>query len=383
MTKATKHRGVDPTLQQIDEQLYVSVQHIDILTAIAPTNYLDQKKQFFESNFSKAPQFTYNQNNIALFEKKRQLFNLPIEQLNNKALYTLYSEVIQSYVDKLDQFQHIGSPEFLYDSLRYYGEPANSELKNAHYLLHVTSDLEKTETDTVSIEEIQHFFENFAQANHYPLKLEIVDSMIANALVSGDVVKINRKAKINRQQLKALAHHELGVHLATSLNAKAQPLKILALGSPVNTTSQEGLAMLCEYLAGFMSLDRLRMLALRVVSVDSMIKEKDFRRTFSMLVEEFKLSEEKAFAMCSRVYRGGGFTKDYLYLKGFKQIITAYNSKTNINNLLCGKISMEQLPLINKLVDQGVFIAPNFISPAIRRPMETDPVLKFVVDSLK
>lgn len=383
MTKATKHRGVDPTLHLIDEQLYSSVQHIDILTAIAPTNYLEQKSRFFESNFNKAPQFTYQENNIPLFEKKRQLFNLPIEKLDNKYLYKLYSEVIQSYVDKLDQFQHIGSPEFLYDSLRYYGEPSSNEIKNAHYLLHVTSDLDKSSADMVTIEEIVHYFENFAQANHYPLKLEVVDSMIANALVSSDIVKINRKAKINRQQLKALAHHELGVHLATSLNAKAQPIKILALGSPVNTTSQEGLAMLCEYLAGFMSLDRLRMLALRVVAVESLIKEKDFRRTFTMLIEEFKLAEDKAFAMCSRVYRGGGFTKDYLYLKGFKQIITAYNNKTNINNLLSGKVSMEQLPIINKLVEQGVLNSPKFISPAIRRPMEIDPVLQFVVSSLK
>ncbi|QBG36562.1 flavohemoglobin expression-modulating QEGLA motif protein [Litorilituus sediminis] len=378
-----KLKNISTELSTIDDTLYQCVANIDILDAIAPKNYQSEKALFFEKKCSANPNFAYKENNIALFEKKRALFNIPIEKIRNKQLYRLYSEVIQAYIDKLDQFRHIGHPEFLYDSLRYYGEPSQGELKNASYLLHITAGYQGVSSEHVAIEDIQRYFENFADANQYPLNLTIEKGMIANALVSGEQVKISDNAKLSNIQLKALAHHELGVHLASTLNAQAQPLKILRLGSPVNTTTQEGLAMLCEYLAGFMTFERLRTLALRVIAVNSMITEKDFKRTFNLLIEEHHAEANQAFAICARAYRGGGFTKDYLYLKGFQQVLAAYQSKVNIKNLLCGKVSLEQLSLVDNLIGQGYFIAPKFISPAIRRPSTTDPVLKFIVSAIK
>lgn len=378
-----KVKNISPELRHIDEELYSCVANIDILVAIAPTNYQEEKITFFKNNFNTNPKFNYKVNDIPLFEKKRTLFNIPIERIKNKQLTKLYTEIIQAYIDKLDQFRHIGSPEFLYDSLRYYGEPSQRELKNASYLLHVTQDYKEVNGELVSIDDIKRYFENFADANQYPLELFIETGMMANALVSGSHVKISDKAKLTNIQLKALAHHELGVHLVTTLNAQAQPLKALQLGSPVNTTAQEGLAMLCEYLAGFMTLERLRTLALRVVAVNSMIAEKDFKRTFNLLMDEHQVEANKAFTICARVYRGGGFTKDYLYLKGFQQVLEAYKNKKNISNLLCGKVSLEQLPLISELVEQGYFITPKFISPAIRRPSARDPVLKFITSAIK
>jgi len=85
--------------------------------------------------------------------------------------------------------------------------------------------------------------------------------MLANALVSGSRVKINSAAHITTDELEALAHHEMGVHLLTTLT-----LKVLSLGCPANTNTQEGLAILCEYLSGHFSIKRLRTLALRVLA---------------------------------------------------------------------------------------------------------------------
>ena len=76
----------------------------------------------------------------------------------------------------------------------------------------------------------------------------------------------------------ALAHHEIGVHLVTTLNGRAQPLKVLSIGCPLNTMTQEGMTILAEYLAGCLTIKRLKILALRVLAVDSMLKEKDFRQ---------------------------------------------------------------------------------------------------------
>ncbi|TBH79399.1 DUF1704 domain-containing protein, partial [Escherichia coli] len=125
----------------------------------------------------------------------------------------------------------------------------------------------------------------------------INNSMIANALVSGTKVKINASASITTKEMHALAHHELGVHLLTTLNGRAQPLKLLSLGCPVNTTTQEGLAILCEFLSGHFSLKRLRSLALQVIAVESMIKDRDFRNTFLLLKEQYKTDDMTAFTI--------------------------------------------------------------------------------------
>jgi uncharacterized protein (TIGR02421 family) len=207
--------------------------------------------------------------------------------------------------------------------------------------------------------------------------------MIANALVSGTTVKINTQAKVNSVDMKALAHHELGVHLATTLNGRQQPLKILSLGCPANTKTQEGLAILSEFMAGCLTVGRLRNLALRVMAVRSMIREKSFRATFIMLKEEYNASNEQAFTITARVYRGGGFTKDYVYLRGFHEMLNAYEHSESFNNLLCGKTAIEYLPVVNKLVDKGYLISPKFITPAFAKPQITDKIQAFIAHAIK
>ena len=78
------------------------------------------------------------------------------------------------------------------------------------------------------------------------------------------------------------------------------------------------MAVLSEYLSGNITMKRLRELALRVVAIDTMCNGADFKSCFSMLTEKFKADIHFAFNLCVRVYRGGGFTKDYLYLNFHK-----------------------------------------------------------------
>jgi len=269
---------------EIDTLLHASVNDIDILSAVAPSNYKEAKQAFFACHFSENPIFIYKARDFNAFYRKRALYALPIEKLKDPDLEQLYSDVVESYVDKLDQFHSIGTPDFIYDCLRYYGEPSKKDIANARFVLHLPQEQEEA-IPTVDADGIAKALDAFAKTHGYRYSLTIVDTMIANALVSGHVVKVNRSAKINATELSALAHHELGVHLVTTLNAREQPLKVLSLGSPVNTTTQEGIAILCEYLSGNLTVNRLKVLALRVLAVQSLLIEKDFRKTFLMLKE--------------------------------------------------------------------------------------------------
>lgn len=370
--------AISDQLLAIDENLTQLVADIDILSSVNPLNYAQERERFIKNKYSQEPNFQYSITNVDTHSAKRRLYELPLENIQDTQLQRLYADVIQSYADKLDQVNTIGTQEFLYNSLRYYGEPSAKDIANAHFILHLPTEEEKEpQHDSRAI---ARFMQNFAQRNGYACEIQVLDGMLANALVSGSRVKINHAAYITTDELEALAHHEMGVHLLTTLNGRQQPLKVLSLGCPANTNTQEGLAILCEYLSGHFSIKRLRTLALRVLAVESMIKDRDFRHTFMLLKEQYKASDLQAFTTTARVYRGGGLTKDYLYLRGFREVLNAYDKLgDDFSLLLCGKTELKYFELIRSLVSKEIFTQPKFISPALSKPMQTNPDRKSVV----
>ncbi len=383
MVNSSNPLAADAELQQFDAELYALVGNIQILNAVSPLNYGEQKQRFLDSNYIDEPEFIYKTNTIDAFSMKRQLFNLPIESIQDPDLHALYLAVINSYVDKIDQFKSVGSPDFLYNSLRYYGEPTVKDIRNAQFILHLPENQENPSEAMLGAQHIHVLLEDFAKKEDYTYTLKIEPSMIANALVSGSVVKINSSACITQTEAMALAHHELGVHLVTTLNARSQPLKVLSLGCPVNTLTQEGMAILSEYLAGCMTIQRLKILALRVLAVESMIKEKRFRNTFLLLKEQYHVDDQQAFTITARAYRGGGFTKDCLYLKGFHQVLNAYEQSADFLHLLVGKTSLDFLPTISRLIEKQLLLPPQKITPAFANPVSNDAIKQFVTHAIK
>ncbi len=373
---------VDPLFTAIDQQLHSLVRNINILEAVTPLNYAQQKTLFFEQHYSAVPSFVYRENSISPFALKRSLFNLPLEKIQDADLQQLYLSVIDSYVDKIDQFKSIGSDEFLYDSMRYYGEPSEKDIRNAQFILHLPEQPGDAD-EMLDAFAIRDILTAMVDKENYTWEMQFDDTMIAKALVSGTRVRLNSKAKASTTDALALAHHELGVHLVTSLNGNKQPLRILSLGCPMNTMTQEGLAILSEYLSGNLTLQRLKVLALRVIAVKSMVEDKDFRSTFLILKEKYHVDDELAYTITARVYRGGGYTKDYLYLKGFSLVLNAYEQEKNFNNLLAGKTSLEFLPLITRLIDKQLLVAPHFITPAFKEPKVNSAVESFITHAIK
>jgi len=154
-----------------------------------------------------------------------------------------------------------------------------------------------------------------------------------------------------------LANHEIGVHLVTTFNAKKQPLKIYEFGTPFNVESQEGLAVFSEYYSGSLTLTRLRELALRVILADRVVKDYSFSSSFDLLLTTYGLDRDTAFKMVTRLYRGGGFTKDRLYLSGLYQLLT-YGNDLPLDWLLAGKTSLAYVDLIQEIGNDIPIIKP-------------------------
>jgi uncharacterized protein (TIGR02421 family) len=375
--------AIDANILKVDEKLSSLIGKIEILNAIKPLNYLEQKQLFFEGRFSQSPIFTYKNEKIDSFLLRRELYNLPLETLGDEDLYQLYQEVVASYVDKVDQFNTIGTPDFMYHSLRYYGEPNEKDLRNAQFILHLPDNNPESDTGLLDASEIMRVLDEMVVREGYSCEMVFDDNMIANALVSGTRISINSRAKLAAIDTAGLAHHELGVHLVTSLNGREQPLRVLSDGLPLNTTTQEGLAILSEYLSGNLTVRRLKILALRVIAVKSLIVDKNFRTTFLLLKENYNTADEIAFNITARVYRGGGYTKDYLYLNGLSAILNAYENEPDFMNLLVGKTSLSHLPLITRLIDKQYFSPPKYITPAFREPVMNSEVDAFIVQALR
>jgi hypothetical protein len=107
----------------------------------------------------------------------------------------------------------------------------------------------------------------------------------------------------------------------------------------------------------------------------------DFVKTYHALMNEFELDKDFAFTLTTRVYRGGGFTKDYLYLKGFRDIINL--AKVNsIDNLLIGKTGLLDFEITNEIVARGMISKPLPLFDLAYNP-SGDAVLDFVIDSIK
>ncbi len=156
----------------------------------------------------------------------------------------------------------------------------------------------------------------------------------------------------------ALLQHEVGTHLVTYYNGAAQPLRLLQVGLAGYDALQEGLAVLSEYLVGGLSEGRMRTLAARVIAIDQMIRGATFPSVFQQLVDEFGFEPRTAYTITLRVFRGGGLTKDALYLRGLVEILQYLGAGGDLEPLLIGKIAVEHVPVVRELLLSGVLRPP-------------------------
>ncbi|MDA8597174.1 flavohemoglobin expression-modulating QEGLA motif protein [Candidatus Pacebacteria bacterium] len=146
---------------------------------------------------------------------------------------------------------------------------------------------------------------------------------------------LNRKKKLTKTSLSALAAHEIGVHALRSHNGKEQPLQLLHLGLDNYLRGEEGLAsykqQLIEGADEYYGFDKYLAASL-AAGLDGTAR--DFRSVFEIMQDyylvilpqtEAVLNHARATAWntCVRIFRGSDgqgagciYTKDINYLEG-------------------------------------------------------------------
>lgn len=374
--------AIEPAVLDIDATLFRLAQKVDTLKYVNPTNLVAERKRFFSAPSRYKPNFRYRQLPIDANEFKYKLYRLPIDNISDPALKQMYSDIVNKLGEQVDLLTSVGQEGFVYNSLRYHGRPDTHAINNAKFLLYA-KEIAEVAGEQYDAKTATELMKRQAEQWDMQCKVSLSSSIVARAMVSSmpPQLTVNSHATFSHAEVQRLIQHELGVHMATTLNAKQQPLKVLRLGLPGATYTQEGLAILAELKAGFMAHSRLNTLACRVLAVESMLKEQDFYLTHNYLVDEVGMEPGDAFVTTARVYRGGGFTKDHLYLSGFLQMLQLSSSR-GLTNLLVGKTSVQYLDLLDELVQRNWLIAPKFnVTPTAN--LEDNPSLNYLIESLR
>ncbi len=375
------------SLFEIDQNLDRLIRDIDLLNYLNPLNIEQEKKRFFTSKFTEDPVFKYRKIKFNPFQLQRQFFSQRLEDIKDEDIRKLYHDTIYEYSGLVQCIATVGQDKkFFYNSLRVFGTPKERDVKNAKFILHFHKEEDAEEmVPRYNADQAQAFFQAFGDKYGFNFKIKQTNSITAAAMALNAsrtlVLKKNRKYSDN--DLKILANHEIGVHMLTTFNAEIQPLRIFSHGFSSNNLTQDGLAVFSEYMSDSLSLKRMKELAYRVLAADSLIKGYSFSDTFDLLYSQYKLDKETAWSITLRAHRGGGFTKDYLYLSGLKRTYDYYSSGKDMSLLLTGKVSMDDERLIMKLQKMGLAEKNKFYTDSFHENRNSNEKLVFMLSNLK
>lgn len=379
--------SANKTLLEIDTYLDKLVKKIELLTYVNPINIESEKERFFSSKYLSEPDFIYPNIDFDKFKLHKELFSLPIEKIDDERIKNLYEDIIYFYSGLIQSIETIGiGKKFYYNSLHSFGTPTEMDVDNAKFILHFEENLAAEHFQPkYSALETEQFFKDYSKRYDFTYSIKHSERMGAIAMVLNNqkTLVLNRNHVFSDNEIGVLTNHEIGVHMVTTMNALLHPLKIFSHGFPNNVETQEGLSVFSEYMSGNLTIKRLKELAYRVLAVNSLAKGYSFSKTFRMLHSNYDLNREVAFYITTRTHRGGGFTKDYLYLTGLKKVYDIYKKGDSLDVLLTGKVSLEHKNDIEYLQEKGLAVQPKYITDSFAENNNTNKTIDFILSSLK
>lgn len=359
-------RSIQKELYTIDKKLTRIQNSYQFLLLVAPVNIQQIRKVFFDSNFETVNTYHYRLLPIDPDLLKRELYDLRIDEIDDPALAYLYEEKREEIDQELTMLKGRGTKNFFYSSLRLYKGIEKKIVRAAHSILDNISEEkdqeQNKEIDAQAFAEMaEKEFDYFrTQSPDFQSKVHIRKD-VNIIMVSQGELYIPADYTMSKEEAVGILQHEIGTHTLTYYNGKQQPLTQLSQGLANYDTLQEGLAMLSEYLMGSLTKNRLRHLAGRVIAGEALINDADFKEMFHLLHDKYGFSKQPAFNITSRMFQGGGFIKDIIYLRGLIELKEYLQNHGDLKFLLSGKFALSQVPLIKELTERKLLYQPKLI----------------------
>lgn len=370
---APGRRSVVKSVLDIDRQLAEIDRSFDLLLQATPVNAESAWREFRRSRFEKPPVFYYRPLSVDPVLLKRQLYLIPVERIEDPTLCYLFRQKQDELDRQITLLSDIDSPRFLQESLQVYGGVSGWLYDHAKELLDRVPTRSGEGSKPGQLNAIDFAKRAQEELGYYQQRcpdfiatVSVRDDMYAGLMVSGDQLLIGGRTRIPRRRVEALLHHEIGTHLVTRYNGHHQPFQQFEVGLAGYDGFQEGLAVLAEFLVGGLSRSRLRVLAARVLGAGQMLDGASFIDTFRTLDRNYEFSQRTAYTIAMRLYRGGGLTKDAVYLRGLLQILRYLREGGELEPLFIGKVASAHLPLIAELRMRQI------VRPPVLRPRYLD-----------
>jgi uncharacterized protein (TIGR02421 family) len=368
-------RAVVKAVWEVDRRLAEVSSSFDFLLQATPVNAHQAWTDFRKSRFEQVPVFHYRPLPVDPLVLKRRLYDTPVERVEDPTLSHLFREKLDELDRQITMLMEINKRTFVHDSIQMYGEIDDELTALANQLLYRLPSRSRddsrgghydaTKVAQLAQEEIDFYRKQWPEVD---ARVELRDDIASGLMTSRGSLLVNRRAQIPAGRAEALLQHEVGTHVLTYYNGRAQPFQQLYCGLAGYEALQEGLAVLSEYLVGGLSRPRVRMLAARVLAARHMVDGATFIETFRELDRTYDFERRTAFNTTLRVFRGGGLTKDVSYLRGLCQILEYLRKDDPFEPLLVGKIAVGHVGLIRELQYRGVLHKPPLQPRYMTRP---------------
>ena len=371
-------RSLVKLVWQVDRELAEIANDFDFLLCVTPTNADRAWNAFKRQRFEVMPSFVYRPLPVDPALVKRQLYRIPIENIEDPALEALFRAQQRELDRKLTMLGDRGTRNFLYGSLQLYGRVDDTLLQAAREVLEKVpsrgrgggsaSSLDAKALASRAEADIRYYRERDERVCS---RVEIRDDVVGVMVSHGNLL-INKRQKFQESRVEALLAHEIGTHVVTFFNGRAQPFQQLSSGLPDYEELQEGLAVLAEYLVGGLTRSRLRMLAGRVLAAYMLSEGATFPEVFRALNHTHDFPQKTAFTTTLRVFRGGGLLKDMVHIRGLIHLMAYLGDGGELEPLLVGKFGAGHLPIIQELQWRKVLSAPRLTPRYLDNPQAAE-----------
>ena len=350
-------RPLPPVAAEVDLALAEIDASLDWLLTLTPLATDALWDEFDASGRTRVVQLRYAEPPDGLDTMRKRLFDLPVERIESPLLAGVLSEK-QRELDRMIELVRLrGTEGFVAASIDLFGGVEAGLLALALDILEQVGGSESLEADTgvdavvAAVEDEVAWYRE--RAPDFSLEV-VVDADIGSLMmVSHGRRYLAAQLRLPRARLQPLGQHEIGTHVVTRWNGLRQPLRQLAVGLAHYDPLQEGLGVLAEYLAGYLPGERLRVLAGRVVAADLAVRGDRIPRIFACLHEDHGLATDEAFDVAVRARRGGGLTKDAVYLRGLRDLLDHLAGGGAFEPLFTGKFALGHLVVLEQLAEAG------------------------------
>lgn len=346
---AVKKKDID--LKSVDKRICDIDSKLKILYNLRPDN-LDEELHKFEENNQYNPRFVYPELD---FDPEDLLDRLKYIETDSSPLGQLFENKKTELKLKINLLQKRGeAEEFTQTSLKLFAKPNLRIVRLARQQMKyfAKNSEDQTSSKLLTAFDVKENFEKvFEKYGLTTWKVILKDNMVVDCSAGKNgFLFLKKEAQFTKHKIEELIRHEIETHILTAANGALQPYNIFQRGTANYLIAQEGLAV---YNQTHFSEQKNEPKGWGVLGVHAAL-ENNFSQTYQTLIE-FGVPDDIALRTTVKVKRGltdtrqkGAFTKESIYLSGYKKLEEYLKAGGKIASLYLGKINFSDVPLLEK-----------------------------------